>query len=212
MLVAVLAVLTFTTAGALAAPPRAYEVTVTNITKGQTFTPILGAAHRAGISLFVAGMPSSMALAELAEGGATGPLADLLAASPDLVSGMGSSGGLLGPGESVTFTIDTSRRFKRLSLAAMLLPTNDTFVALNGVRLPSQNEVFFAQAYDAGSEINDEKCDSIPGPLCGGAGFGDDDGEGFVHHAAGISGIGDLGPSAYDWRGAVARVYVKRVE
>ena len=34
---------------------RRLEVTVTNLTRGQTFTPVLVASHRAGVTLFALG-------------------------------------------------------------------------------------------------------------------------------------------------------------
>ena len=71
----------------------------------------------------------------------------------------------------------------------MLIPTNDAFVALNGVSLPRANRstvVHMAVAYDAGSESNDEVCANIPGPVCGGDGSSDGDGEGYVHVHSGI--------------------------
>jgi hypothetical protein len=203
----------FALAGTVAAgsyEQRMYEVTVTNITKGQSFTPILAATHHRSISFFELGDPVSEELATIAEGGNTAPLQAVLEASPQVVSTTGTAG-LLAPGNTVSFEISAERR-SRLSFAAMLLPTNDTFVSVDAVALPRWgSRVYFAQAYDAGSEINDESCANIPGPTCGGAGFSAEDGEGFVHLAAGISGEGDLAASAYDWRGAVAKVVIKRI-
>jgi hypothetical protein len=36
-----------------------YEVTITNLTRGQQFTPILVATHREGVALFDVGTPAS---------------------------------------------------------------------------------------------------------------------------------------------------------
>ena len=190
-----------------------YEVTVTNLTRGQTFTPILVATHKAGVRLFTPGQPASNELAQLAEGGATAPLANLLLTMPE-VGSVTDSGGLLGPGETVTIQIMAGKGFKHISLAAMLVPTNDGFMALNGVRAPRGNKVrmFRSPVYDAGSEVNDELCDNIPaGADCGGLGFQPEDGEGYVHIHAGIHGIGDLEAADYDWRNPAARVVIKRV-
>jgi len=55
-----------------------YEITVTNLTKGQTFPPILAAIHGADLELFRLGMPASAPLEILAEAGDTGPLSDAL--------------------------------------------------------------------------------------------------------------------------------------
>jgi hypothetical protein len=201
-----------------------YEVTVTNITRNQRFTPILAATHTDAVRFFTLGSPASPGLSTLAEEGNVGPLAAALAADPGVADVVSSpapppADNLIAPGESVILTIRGGRGIDRLSLAAMLIPTNDAFFALNGVELPRGNQSgsFFAVAYDAGSERNDELCESIPGPgfsECGGDGGGmmpSGGEEGFVHVHQGIHGIGDLLPSARDWRNPVAHVTVQRV-
>ena len=45
---------------------RYYDVTITNITSGQTFTPLLVATHKRSISFFEAGMPAIDELATIA--------------------------------------------------------------------------------------------------------------------------------------------------
>lgn len=187
-----------------------YTVTITNLTQGQSFTPILGVTHDDRASLFSVGMPASDELATMAEGGDTGPLAALLGGLP-AVRDIATTEGLLGPGESVSFTIRASRRARYLSAAAMLIPTNDAFFALNGGKLPrSGSQTWRVVAYDAGSEPNSEDCDDIPGPVCGGAGGSPGaGGEGFVHVHNGIHGIADLSSSVYDWRNPVAMIRVE---
>jgi len=195
-----------------------YEVTITNLTRGQQFTPILVASHREGVSLFKLGEPVSPQLATLAEEGNTAPLAALLSGMPavrDVVSGSG----LTDPGKSVTLTFEATGAFDHFSVAAMLIPTNDAFFAINGVELPRGNNslTLFSPAYDAGSERNDELCASIPGPSfteCGGPGGGGaptGGEEGFAHIHAGIHGIGNLMPARRDWRNPVARIIVRRM-
>ena len=73
-----------------------------------------------------------------------------------------------------------------------------------------------APAYDAGSEINDELCSSIPGPFfteCNGPGGGGSPGggEGFVHIHRGIHGVGDFEPSERDWKNDVAQIRIRCV-
>ena len=66
--------------------------------------------------------------------------------------------------------------------------------------------------YDAGSELNDELCLNIPGPVCGGAGGSPEaGGEGYVHISGGISGKADLAAATYDWRNPTAKIVIKRV-
>ncbi|QQS52962.1 MAG: spondin domain-containing protein [Candidatus Competibacteraceae bacterium] len=190
--------------------PR-YAVTITNLTRGSSFTPILVASHRPGVELFELGKAASDELAAMAEGGDTMPLEDMLRNSGRVV-GTGHSEGLLGPGQSVTVEVPAGNA-NRISLAAMILPTNDGFIALNGVEVPRfGSQTYRVPGYDAGSEPNDELCTSIPGPTCGGAGGSPEaGGEGFVHVHAGIHGIGDLSAADYDWRNPVATITVERV-
>ncbi len=188
-----------------------YAVTITNLTRGSSFTPILVASHRPGVELFELGKAASDELAAMAEGGDTMPLEDMLRNSGRVV-GTGHSEGLLGPGESVTVEVPAGNA-NRISLAAMILPTNDGFIALNGVETPRfGSQTYSVPGYDAGSEPNDELCVSIPGPTCGGEGGSPNvGGEGFVHIHAGIHGIGGLKADTYDWRNPVATIMIQRV-
>ena len=210
---------------AVTAPARAadddegarFEVTITNLTRGQQFTPILVASHKPNVKLFELGKPASTELATLAEEGNTAPLAAALAALPGTGQVVTGSG-LTNPGASTTLVVEGRRGFGFLSVAAMLIPTNDGFFALNGVALPRGNDMLTltAPAYDAGSERNDELCVSIPGPFfaeCGGSGGGGKPGggEGYVHIHAGIHGIGNLPAATRDWRNPVALITVRRV-
>jgi Spondin_N len=195
-----------------------YEVTVTNITFNQQFTPLLLTTHKPGISLFKLGQPAIPELATLAEEGNVTPLRALLDSSP-LVTATTAAGGLLDAGKSLTFHIQANPWRDRFSVAAMLIPTNDAFVALNGVALPHPGQsavTYKARAYDAGSEVNDELCASIPGPFfaeCGGPGAGGrpGGGEGFVHVHRGVHGGGNLKPSNRDWNNPVAEVRIRLV-
>ena len=200
-----------TSSTVFAAGEHMYEVTVTNTTAGQAFTPIIAATHDSSISFFQLGQPASDELEMLAEGGNTVPLEELLNANASVTSDIVTTGGLLGPGESVTFYINGQLQHDVLSFAAMLLPTHDTFVAVNSVPLPIGQSTTYAVAYDAGTEVNDESCANIPGPYCMGAPYSEEDGEGFVHVANGIQGIGDLAPEMFDWRNPVASVSIRRM-
>ena len=153
----------------------------------------------------------------LGEDGNVAPLRARLDASPGVTATMAGNA-LLEPGKSVTFQIQANPWRDRLSLAAMLIPSNDAFTALNAVALPDpgQPRSHAARAYDAGSEVNDELCGSIPGPFfaeCGGSGGGAraGGGEGFVHVHRGMHGVGDFQSIARDWRNPVALIAVRRM-
>lgn len=201
-----------------------YEVTVTNVTNNVTFTPIFSVTHTSAASLFSVGHPASAALEDLAEGGSPAALEADFDSIRNTVTEVATAAGTPadGPfttaGQTATFTIRAHRGARFFSTAAMLLPTNDSFMALNGVRLPDRGSVtYHAKGYDAGTELNDQQCVHIPGPQCDGT----PDGEGFnadrndrgdfVHISSGIHNIGDITPQQYDWRNPVASVTITRI-
>jgi Spondin_N len=193
-----------------------YQVTITNLTRGTSFTPLLVASHSSGIHLFELGSPASPELRTLAEEGNTMPLADLLESTQG-VHDVATGNGLTAPGATTTLQIRAGLQ-DRISLAAMLIPTNDGFVAIDAaeVPLPHRTETLYANGYDAGTEQNDELCASIPGPdypECGGPGGGAQagNGEGYVFVHAGIHGVGDFDPANRDWRNPVAKIVITRM-
>lgn len=192
---------------------RTYAVTITNITRGQVISPPVVFSHKEGFHLFDLGTPASDALAQLAEDAATDVLeAELL--SSGAVHDVVVAAGPIPPGASVTVEVNARGAYFFVSAAGMLVTTNDAFFAVRNLRLPwwKGTQSAEAEAYDAGSETNTELCESIPGPPCGSAGVRDTGGaEGYVHVHAGIHGVGDLAPEAFDWRNPVAHVEISRV-
>ena len=67
-------------------------------------------------------------------------------------------------------------------------------------------------ALDAGTEINDELCASLPGPGCGPDPGPVSDGEGYVYPSPGIRGVGDLDADALDWKNPVALIEIRRIK
>ncbi len=190
-----------------------FEVTVTNVTnvtKGMTFTPIMLATTRRGDLFFRLGDAASEEVATMAETGDLAPLMDSLDAY-DITNS--SFLPFLGPGESVTQMVAVRGSYRYLSIAAMLIPSNDTFFGAASVVMPYSYKpvVLNLPAYDAGSELNDELCDNLPGPGCGeDPGPFSDNGEGFIYISNGIRGGGDLDADALDFNNPVARVVIKR--
>jgi hypothetical protein len=197
-----------------------YEVTIMNLTPGQTFTPQLVMTHSSDFSLFELGQPASVALEILAEGGDTSAVATDAA---NYATEVQTIGVLLGPGEESSTIISGPRVRGFLTVAAMMIPTNDNFIAATNVRLPKRGSLTtMLSGYDAGTEENDQNCMNIPGPRCGGEGYSPEPAEGdegFVHIGNGFHELGDvgpddseiLGPRVYDWRNSVARVVVTRL-
>ena len=132
---------------------NAYEVTVTNISKGSYLTPILAVGHgddQGG--MFEFGSAASAELQAVAEGGNIEPIAETFNAKSSQIV-RNPNGGLLGPGQSTTFKI--SNEYGRMSLIAMILPTNDGFVAANNIQLKAGKQELYP--IDAGTEANDER-------------------------------------------------------
>ncbi|MBA3298162.1 MAG: spondin domain-containing protein [Acidobacteria bacterium] len=196
-----------------------YSVTVTNLTKGQTFTPLIFATHTPAVRIFAPGTQASPQLQVLAEEGDPAMLAALLRGMTAEVREVVVAPNFLSPAVTATFQIMSGGAFSQLSVAAMLIPTNDAFAGLSGLTLPMGFDpvVVDLLAYDSGTEINDERCASIPGPSfaeCGGPGGGAraGRGEGAVTVHNGMHGVGDMTRPLRDWRGPVARVTVQRVQ
>ncbi len=204
-----------TMASEYSASGKMVEVTITNISHGEFFTPIMVASHQHGVKLFEPGKPASYELEVLAESGNSNPLKDRLLASGkvlDVVQGVAP----LPPGQSVTLNVRMNKHNSHISVASMLVPSNDAFFAVNGLHIGKAKHAVtvYSPAYDAGSEINDELCVSIPGPgfVCSGEGTNVESGEGFVHVHPGIQGIADLDKAQFDWRNPTAKITIKRVK
>ncbi len=188
-----------------------YQVTITNTTKGQTFSPPAVAAHRPEVRLFTLGEPASDPLRALAEDADYGLLTDLIQNTPQ-ITGVTVATGPLAPGESTTVTLQAGPD-EVISAIGMLTTTNDGFYAIDSVSQPTNRQVSIndSVAYDAGTEENNEQCGSIPGEPCNNPGVrAEANAEGFVHVHNGIHAVGDLDPSIFDWRNPVAKVIIER--
>jgi len=189
-----------------------YKVTVTNLTRGQPFAPIMVTTHQAGLSFFKLGAAPSDELAMLAEAGNGKPMAEKLLTTPGFHDAQVSTQGLTFPGNTTTIMV-SAKDDDRISIGAMLGATNDAFLAISDMKLPMSKKTvsYTAAAYDAGSETNDELMSTVAG--LGGEGYSpNDSGEGFVHVHAGIHGIGDADPANLDWRNPVAKIEIVRMK
>lgn len=221
-------------AATLSAAPAAnavdFDVQITNLSNSIYFTPLLVAAHPASDNLFTTGQPASANLQAMAEGGdIAGLMADMTALGATIVGD--PAAGLLGPASSTMFNMNTDGTSNdRLSIVAMLLPTNDGFAGLNAVEIPTTpgTYTFDVPAYDAGTEANDELITgggmpgvsgipADPGGLAGtgGTGAAGADANPNVHIHRGslgdtddMAGSSDLDSRVHRWLNPVIRVTV----
>jgi len=133
------------------------SITVTNLTQGLHFTPIITSAHSSDNHIFMSGTSATAELQAMAEGGDISGLASVLL-NADANTNENPAAGLLAPGTSTTYTLTNESANTHLSLAAMVLPSNDGFVGLDSWEIPTEAGTYTINlnAYDAGTEANNE--------------------------------------------------------
>lgn len=206
------------------------EITVTNLTQGTYFTPIVATAHSSELALYGLGQAASPELQAMAEGGDISGLVSVLTGADADVS-ENPAGGLLGPSASTTFEMMNADANDYLSMAAMILPTNDGFVGLNSWMIPEEAGTYtiYLRAYDAGTEANNELVvegsgapgvlgiPAAPGGMAGmnGTGVTDQEDNQTVHVHRGnlgdddaTGGISDINNTVHRWLNPVAKVTV----
>jgi hypothetical protein len=161
------AVLALATSGAAHAVEL--QISITNLTHAQNFTPRLVIAHDNTVDAFEVGEDASTALAWLAEAGviddaqnADSSGQNFEAALGPVATDNGSNtwhrfGGLLAPSTTLSYSFETMDK-PYLSLLTMLIPTNDAFAGLDSIVIPTEagTYTYMLNAYDAGTELNDE--------------------------------------------------------
>ncbi len=190
-----------------------YKITIINLTRGQPIAPVMVATHRPGVTFFEAGGVPSDELAMLAEAGNGNPMAAKLQAMSTVSEAKVTTMGVTTPGKTTTLTISARRVTDHVSVGAMLGATNDAFFAISDAELPKSRAtvIYMANAYDAGTETNDELRSTVAG-LGGETYSPNDSGEGYVTIHAGVHGIGDLDAATMDWRNPVAEIIIERVK
>lgn len=133
------------------------DIKITNLTQGIYFTPLLVTAHADTFDLFELGDSASSELQAMAEGGDISGLVGMADAA-GAISVENPAAGLLAPGHSTEIEDLATGTHDRLSIVSMLLPTNDGFVGLDSWTIPTQAGTYeiYLNAYDAGTEANDE--------------------------------------------------------
>lgn len=192
-----------------------YEVTVTNLTNSQPISPPAVVLHTQGTLWSIGDVPS-VALERIAEQGDPSEFLTL-----GIISAGGDSG--IAPGDSQTISITVQDiTDAKLTIAAMLGNTNDTFSGLSAWDL-SQLEVgdswtTTSPAYDAGTEANTETAQTVPGPAASGEGFNPKRNDtGYISMHPGVVSSDDglttsVLTSQHKFDNPVIRIEVKRAE
>lgn len=206
-----------------------YRVTLENLTTGQVFSPGVIATHTNKVSVWDVGAPASVGIQNIAEDGNELQAVTDLENMPgvfdvvDIDAPTNRIGGQAPFPTSRTFTISAAGNANRLSLAVMIICTNDGFTGVSSVKLPGgfKPDVHEVGAWDAGTEFNNQLSTHIV-PPCGGAGpkpfpAGDNLNlrvaeSGVIHPHQNILNLGFLEPALHGWNGPVARITIQRMK
>lgn len=206
---------TFATAPVMARNAAAkYRITVRNATAGNVLSPFFAVAYTAKFPLFSLGDAASPGLAQLAETGSTAGLAAELAGRDDIATTAKASAGPATAGQTstadLTLDLDAVTRGAKVTLAAMIGRSNDSFIALPGVTLATiplhGRYTWHATNFDAGSEENTGFLADF-----GAGGHPIEHAEGRVSYDRGLNPRGDA-PDAIVWGPIVADVTIERVQ
>ena len=149
-------------APASAAAGHTYQITIENLTDGQPFSPGVVTTHTRGTHLFEVGAGASNGIRDIAESGNPSTAVSELNGN-DGAHDVIATDAPVGPGGSLTVEIEGRANANRLSMAVMLVCTNDGFTGLDHVKLPGgfKSATYEVGAYDAGTEMNAETSETI---------------------------------------------------
>ncbi|RKU30449.1 hypothetical protein C6497_04425 [Candidatus Poribacteria bacterium] len=186
---------------------------------GQILSPPIFATHLPGEKLATVGEPASPALVALAE---NGDVSGMLQIATAIAANTAVADHPVIPGGSVTVKLKGNQINTNLTVASMLVSTNDGFIVADGISLFDENGMPITttlelMAYDAGSEDNTELASDIPGPV-GLDADADPEGSnarvptegGVISLHPGIQGVGDIG-DAFAWTEPTATITIKPV-
>jgi len=195
-----------------------YRIKLVNLTHGQPFSPPLALLHNGEFKAWEIGTPASIALEKLAEGGDAGELLASQDGKPNHISDSP-----LAPGQGISFSMTAdSSDHQRLTLATMLVNSNDVFSGISGLDLAAmeagETRIVNVGAYDSGTEGNSEAVGTMPGPADGGEGFNasrDDIADQVTHHGGVVSRDDGLPDSvlsdAHRFDNPVMRIEITRI-
>jgi len=212
-----------------------FDVKVTNLTHGMYLSPVLVATHPAASSVYSLGSAASNNMKAMAEGGdSSGLQTELIGAGSDTPQILnGTVNNKIPPGgDAEQLGLSSSPGNDRITVVTKLMPTNDGFAALNAIILPTEpgRYVYKMDAFDAGSEANDELMvvggntvgvqgiepdPDITTTGTGGTGASGSDNNATIHTHRGVlgdsnstGGSSDLDNTIHRWLNPVARVII----
>lgn len=209
---------------------RNYEVGVVNLTQNQPFSPLAVVLHDSSYAPWTVGSSASQGLELLSESGDNSQFLDEAGENlsrKSLINAHGrmsrvSGEGLILPGESETVQTSVGGYEILLSLATMLVNTNDAYAGVEAFDISDlevgEELTRLLTTYDAGTEGNSEMASSIPGPAAGGEGFNivRDDVNYVTHHSGIVSTVDGYTDSALDqshrFDNPAALLVVRRIE
>jgi len=194
-----------------------WQVRISNLTPpgpgapgSQPMSPPVFAVHRHGVHVWQVGHVASHAVAAVAEDANTGILASALSKQRGVTEAVASPGGPIPSGQSATYTLRVPPGHL-VSIVTMLVNTNDAFTGVDALWLPGRNLTVRSIAYDAGSEVNNERRTDIPGPCCNNPFVREPEGDVIRPHE-GIVGRGDLSRDVYGWPEPVVEITFSRAD
>jgi hypothetical protein len=206
------------------ATTKAWRITIENLTDdasstvGQPLSPPLVGVHTAAADLWTVGESASEIIRYIAEDGDPFYGQPLFAATTGvrsstilLAPGLPPEQQPIFPGQSRSAIVTTTQNANRLSIAMMLGATNDAFTGLDALHLNGRGGVYYVNAYDAGTERNNEDA-AYMGALGGLASLYVRDPEhGVIAPHPRIRGDNDLDPAVWGWDDPVARITIERL-
>ena len=155
------------------ATPASYEITLTNLTGAQAIAPVAVVLHTSAYQMGMLGASASLALEKLAEGGDNAMLLSEANANASVLTTAAGAGVLMPAASETLMTNVSDLAGLQLSIAGMLVNTNDGFAALQGLDISTlavgDSMMAFLPVFDAGTEANTETAATMPGT--GGVGF-----------------------------------------
>jgi len=195
-----------------------YTIELTNITAAQPMSPLAVVAHNSNYKIYSVGSSATVALEKLAEGGDNTVLINS-AKSNSNVDFTHSGMTLIKPSSTQVISITTSEQY--LSLATMLVNTNDAFTGINSydlssIAIGSSLEIGLV-AYDAGTEMNSETPTTVPGLTGEGFNANRDDGNTLIRLHSGVITNDDVLKSSglssiHKFDNPVAKIKIRRMK